>query len=175
MNIELLGGFRPVWNWQHTSQKALDVLENQLRQRLHEQGDSEARAQLEQLVPCREELENFAFLSLWAVFEEALNTWLAQRTHWAGGVAPDEERIRSGLLRRIQHWGMAEKIDALQPLLGSDNTQDLHGLRKWRDWVAHRKIGARPQAISIDMAQSLLISAITQLEMSPQGATHALI
>lgn len=175
MNTELLGGFHPVWNWQRTSEKALDALENQLHQRLHEQGDSEARAELEQLAPCREELENFAILSLWAVFEEALNTWLAQRTHWAGVAMQDEEGIRSGLLRRIQHWGMAEKIDALQPLLGTDNTQHLHGLRKWRDWVAHRKIGARPQAISIDMAQSLLISVMTQLEMRPQSITSALI
>jgi hypothetical protein len=174
MSSDLLQGFKSVWLWKRINQKALDELENSLRRRVDEQDDSEARGELEQLRPCREELENFAILSLWAVFEETLNTWLAQRTHWAGVSTEDDKDVRRGLLRRIQHWSVAEKIDALQPVFGKKVTQDLHDLRKWRDWVAHRKTWPRPQAIDVDMAESLFISVMTCLEMRPDGMVEAL-
>lgn len=175
MNSDLLQGFQPVWNWKRVSQKALDELEASLRRRLEEQEDSEVRGELEQLRPCREELENFTMLSLWAVFEETLNTWLAQRTHWAGASSTQEDKkIREGLLRRVQYWSIAEKIDALKSVLGSDIATDLHDLRRWRDWVAHRKTGPRPQAVDIDMAQDLLIAVLTSLESRPNGTPEAL-
>lgn len=171
---DLLQGFVPIWSWKRVNQKALDELEKSLRCRLDQQDDSEARAELDQLRPCREELENFVILSLWAVFEETLNTWLAQRTQWSGVTQEMDKGIRDGLLRRIQHWSVAEKIDALKPLFGKDIVQDLHDLRKWRDWVAHRKTGPRPKAVDIEMAQSLFIAALTRLELCPVGVVDAL-
>ncbi|MBF0257201.1 MAG: hypothetical protein HQL47_12255, partial [Gammaproteobacteria bacterium] len=165
---------RSVWTWQFINQKALDELENSLRRRLDEQDDSEARDELEQLRICREELENFAILSLWAVFEETLNSWLAQRTYWAVASEEGDRNIRESLLRRIQHWSMAEKIDALQPVFGNEVTHNLQNLRKWRDWVAHRKTGPRPEAVDADMAESLFSEVIAQLEVYPEDRMVAL-
>lgn len=168
-------GFEGVWSWRRVNQKALDELEASLRRRLENGEDSEAQDELEQLRPCYEELENFVVLSLWAVFEETLNTWLAQRTQWAGTWTEDDRKIREGLVRRIQHWSITEKIDALQPVFSKDVTQDLHDLRKWRDWVAHRKTGPRPRAIDVDMAESLFIAVITRLEMPRNDKVESLI
>lgn len=174
MFSEFYQQFAPIWNWQRVSQKALDELESSLRHRWEMHDDSEAHAELEQLRPCREELENFAVLSLWAVFEETLNTWLAQRTHWAGASSGDDQEIRKGLLRRIQYWGIAEKIDCLKPVLGLETIQNLHDVRRWRDWVAHRKTGPRPRAVDLEMAQSLLISALIRLKMRSDEVLNAL-
>ena len=175
MSSDLSQGFAPVSSWTRVNQKALDELENSLRRRVYVYDDSEARAELEQIGPCREELENFAILSFWAVFEETLNTWLAQRTYWAGVSFENDEDVRKGLLRRIQYWTVAEKIDALKPLFGKELANDLHALRRWRDWVAHRKAGPRPSVVDIEMAQSLFISALTRLEMYPKGAAESLV
>lgn len=175
MSSELLHHFQPVWGWMRTNHKALDALEYNLFRQLEEQEDSGAQAELNQLRLCRQELENFAILSLWAIFEEALNQWLSQRTHWAGVIAAHDQEIRKGLLRRIQYWSIAEKIDALKPVFGKENTSNLHALRSWRDWVAHRKAGPRPEACDIEMAQSLLLAALTRLEMYPAGTAEALV
>ena len=71
------------------------------------------------------------------------------------------------------HRVAVRAIDVLT-LIGEDVTKNLHAVRKWRDWVAHRKAGARPAAVDLEMAQSLLIAALTRLEMCPIGQAKAL-
>ncbi len=173
-----LDRFQAVWRWHRIAVRALDVLENEVKQRPESHveaitGESQ-QVVLTQVGDCRDELENFALLSLWALFEEAINDWLTQRVQWVGAVPELDEGMRKGLSKRVQHWSISEKIDALKALIGEDVTKDLHAVRKWRDWVAHRKAGARPAAVDFEMAQSLLTTALASLEMCPIGEAEAL-
>lgn len=173
-----LDRFQAVWTWHRVAIHALNVFEQDVQ--VHPEGHlDELQAESQQSIlshvgMCREELDDFALLSLWALFEEAVNNWLTQRVKWAG-VAPElDAGIRKGLAKRVQHWTIGEKIDALKPLTGEDVTKDLHAVRKWRDWVAHRTAGARPAAVDFEMAQSLFIAVLTRLEMCPMAEAEAL-
>ncbi len=170
--------FQAVWDWHRVAVRAIDVFENEVKQRPESHVDTitseSPQVVLSQIGGCRDEFENFALLSLWALFEEAINDWLTQRVQWASVVPELDEGLRKGLSKRVQHWSITEKIDALKTLIGEDVTKNLHAVRKWRDWVAHRKAGARPAAVDLEMAQSLLIAALTRLEMCPIGQAKAL-
>lgn len=164
--------FEAVWMWHRVAVRALDVFEHSAVE--HPQQHIEAlqtespASVLAGIQTCREEMENFALLSLWALFEEAINDWLIQRVRWVGAAVPAlDNGIRQALQRRIQHWTIGEKIDALKAVVGDDTTRELHKVRKWRDWVAHRKAGARPAACDFEMAQSLFTAVLAELERCP--------
>ena len=175
-NIERL---QATFQWYRITLLALDVLEQDIKndpeKHLAQLQAESQNSILKQMGKSREELENFALLSFWALFEEILNEWLAQRTQWSGAGQEFDKNICDGLLRRIQHWGITEKIDALKPLLGQEITKNLHTLRRWRDWVAHRKAGARPVAVDFNMAQSLIVAALTALELYPDDKQQAIV
>lgn len=175
MSSDFFEKFNSVWVWKRISQKALDELEISLRNRLDTESDSEAHDELMQLKTCREEFENFTVLSLWTVFEEFLNTWIAKRTQWVSTSTEYDETIRSSLLRRIEYWGIAEKINTLKPIIGSEHIKDLHRLRLWRNWIAHSKVGARPEAMDVEMIESLFRSIVIQLERLSHDESKALL
>ncbi len=166
--------FLDILNWMPIGQKALDAPQADLRKRMKTDEDSEAREELGHVGSCRGALEDFAILSMGAVFEELLNTWLIQRLRWVGASTEDDSEIRQGLLRRIQSWSIAEKIDALQPIL-QEQTKDLQELRKWRNWVAHDKKSPRPTAIDVDSAVTLLEAVMTKLPLCPHDRMEPLI
>lgn len=175
--------FEAVWSWHRVACCALNVFEKALNnpeKHLSELAELAAESESSVLLHlgiCRAEMENFALLSLWAIFEEAINDWLTQRVKWVGVASelPElDEDIRKGLAKRVQHWTIGEKIDALKKLIGEDSAKDLHAVRKWRDWVAHRKTGARPIAVDFEIAQSLLIGVLMRLETCPESDAEAL-
>lgn len=173
-----LDRFQAVWTWHRVAVRALNVFEQDVK--VHPEGhldDLRAESQQSVLVHvamCRDELEDFVLLSLWALFEEALNDWLAQRVKWAGVTSEFDQGIRSGLAMRVQRWDISEKIKALNPLIGEETAKSLRAVLEWRNWVAHRKTGARPAAVDLEMAQSLFIAVLTRLELCPVREAEAL-
>ena len=170
--------FDSVLAWYRVSTQALDVFEVEARER-PERHVAEVAAESQQEVlagigASREELENFALLSLWAMFEEVINDWLLRRVRWVRSGENLDPRLQAGLARQVTHWRTAEKIEALAMLLGEETARDLQTVRKWRDWVAHRKRGARPTAVDFETAQALFDAVLTQLEACPMGDSCAL-
>ncbi len=174
-----LDRFDAVWTWHRVATHALDLFETEVRdhpeKHLNALAAQSQQDVLSHVSVGRDELENFALLSLWALFEEAINDWLAQRTQWVGGVQDCDQTLRGGLLRRIQHWSIGEKIDAFKPLLGSEFVKNLHTIRTWRDWVAHRKKGPRPAAVDFATAQTLLEETVRQLQACSSKSAQALV
>lgn len=170
--------FDAVWSWYRVSVQALEVFEVEARERPERHlRDLAAESQQEVLAgigTSRDELENFALLSLWAVFEETINGWLLRRIHWIQATPESDRRITTGLQRQVIHWRVAEKIDALALLIGEDAARNLQTVRKWRDWVAHRKTGPRPTAVDFETAQTLFEAVLTELEDCPQGESASL-
>lgn len=170
---------RSVWTWQRTAARALDLFEREVSEQPNRHLDTRwattEQELLGQIGHCRSELENFALLSHWAIFEEFVNDWLIRRTHWAGVSLESDDRVRKGLSRRIQHWGFEEKLITLKPILGDKLAMELNALRRWRDWVAHRKQESRPESLDFDQAQSLMIAALTRLELMPVNAAEVLL
>ena len=170
---------RSVWTWQRTAARALALFEREVGEQPERHLDTRwattEQELLGQIGRCRSELEDFALLSHWAIFEEFVNDWLIRRTHWAGVSSEKDDRVRKWLSRRIQHWSFEEKLTALKPILGEELALELNALRRWRDWVAHRKQEPRPEALDFDQAQSLLTAALTRLEMMPVNAAEVLV
>jgi hypothetical protein len=169
---------RAVWQWQRTAARALDGFEREVREQperyIDPQWATNEQELLQQIGRCREELEDFALLSHWAIFEAFVNDWWIRRTRWAD-IHPDaDEKVKSGLAKRIEHWSFEDKLMALKPWLGDELTAQLNALRRWRDWVAHRKQGPRPDTLDFDQAQSLLIAAITKFELVGDGVEEEL-
>lgn len=181
MTTSSIARFQAVWDWYQVAVHALDVFEEDIQlnpdRHLAMLGVDAVQSISLNLQSSRDELENFALLSLWALFEEAVNDWFAQRIFWAGSAAELDEMIRGSLLKRIQHWTIVEKIDALKQLLGGDVVRDLHAVRKWRDWVAHRKLNsdARPQVVEFSVVQVLFIDALSNMNAYPSVGAKGLI
>lgn len=159
--------------WYRLTNRALDVFEVEARER-PEQHLQAVVADSKQLVlagigTCRDELENFALLTLWSMFEETINEWLVGRVRWMRTRPEGDPGLQAGLERQLRFWRVSEKIDALGVLIGADAAKDLQTVRQWRDWVAHRKTDARPTAVDFETAQSLIAAALNALDECPTG------
>jgi len=171
-----LDRFQAVWNWHRVAYRALDVFERDVRTHPEDHLDA-LRAESQQTAllntgMCRDELEDFALLSLWAVFEDAINAWLIQHVRWIDVQDAFDQKMRSQLTKRLERWSVEEKIDVLKPLVGVEAAQNLQAIRRWRDWVAHRKTTARPEAVDFESAQSIFVAVLTRLEMTPDGVKN---
>jgi len=170
---------RSVWTWQRTAARALDLFEREVGEQPERHLDARwattEQELLGQIGRCRSELEDFALLSHWAIFEEFVYDWLIRRTYWAGVSSEKDDCVRKGLSRRIQYWSFEEKLTALKPILGKELALELNALRRWRNWVAHGKQEPRPVSFNFDQAQSLLTAALTRLESVPVNAAKVLV
>ena len=178
MNIQI-DRFESVWAWHRVATLALDHFEAEIRKDFDAWADAFAGDSHHCIVSSvnasRDELDNFVLLSTWAIFEQSVNDWLASRTYWALGVENCDKSFRLGLLRRIEHWTVSEKIDALKPLLGNELIEDLHCLRRSRDWVAHRKSNCdKPRGLALSSLQLTIEEVLNRMSFCSQGELQAL-
>lgn len=92
------------------------------------------------ITACKQAVEDFAILSMWAVFERRLIARLEGECQKMQGTQPSE--FNRGVFEKVcnvvEYWRIDEALDLIKPLVGGDIAGQAKGIKKYRDWVAHR-------------------------------------
>ncbi len=92
------------------------------------------------ITTCKQAAEDFAILSMWAVFERRLIKRLEEECYKMQGTQPTEfnQRVFEKISSTIEYWRIDEAIDLIKPLVGGNLAGQAKSIKKYRDWVAHR-------------------------------------
>jgi len=92
------------------------------------------------ITDCKQVAEDFAILSMWAVFERRLIARLEDECYKMQGSQPTEfnQRIFEKISSAIEYWRVDEALDLIKPMVGSDLAGQAKSIKKYRDWVSHR-------------------------------------
>jgi hypothetical protein len=94
----------------------------------------------EQLTMCHDESENFAVLSMWAVFERFIIDYLRDKGRHLMEIEPKglSEPFYSQLEASVEYWRIEDILDILKGVVDSRLIGDAKNIKKYRDWVAHK-------------------------------------
>jgi len=94
----------------------------------------------ERLRMCHDESENFAILSMWAVFERFVVDYLREKGRCLMAVEPTglSEPFYSQLELTVEYWRIEDILDILKGIVDARLIGAAKNIKKYRDWVAHR-------------------------------------
>jgi hypothetical protein len=147
--VEAIDQVSRIWN---LTQDALSIVMREVRKQskntettshilartgFEERALSQAEADI---TDCKQTAEDFAILSMWAVFERRLVTRLEDECYKMHGSQPTEfnQRVFEKISSTIEYWRVDEALDLIKPLVGGDLAGQAKSIKKYRDWVAHR-------------------------------------
>lgn len=92
------------------------------------------------IAACKQAAEDFAILSMWAVFERRLIVRLEDECQKMQGTQPTafNQRVFEKISHTIERWRIDEALDLIKPMVGGDLAGQAKSIKKYRDWVAHR-------------------------------------
>lgn len=123
----------------------------------------------EEVRTCRQAAEDFAILSMWAIFERQLikrleHECLKMKLEDASGF---NQGLFEKLLKAIEYWKIGEALDLAKPLVGSELIGQIKQVKQYRDWIAHRNPRKpTPTKTDADTVERLLCQAIQALGRS---------
>jgi hypothetical protein len=103
------------------------------------------------ITECKQAAEDYAILSMWAIFERHLIIRLECECQKMLQIQPTDfnQRVFEKMTSTIEYWRIDEAIDLIKPLVGSDLAGQAKSIKKYRDWVAHRN-PRKPTPAKID-------------------------
>lgn len=89
---------------------------------------------------CQQANEDFAILSMWAIFERRLFSRLEEECQKMQGTRPSEfnNAVFKKIYETVEYWRIDDAIDLIKPLVGSDLAGQAKNIKKYRDWVVHK-------------------------------------
>lgn len=94
----------------------------------------------ERITTCHDESENFAILSLWAVFERFLIDYLVTKGQPLRSISPTTlaEGIYETFESAVEYRRIDEILDLFKGVVDSNLIGNAKNIKKYRDWVAHK-------------------------------------
>jgi hypothetical protein len=144
------------------------------------QNDSSIDDLLRTIETAKEENENYAILSMWAIFEQCVQEYIECSTRFMAYSALTNsslemtmgvKELETYIIGKSERWTLNEKLQvALIPLIGGEKTKRLELIKKYRDWVAHRSSKKEtPSKTQPNEAYLQLSTTIEALEKSMQS------
>ncbi len=92
------------------------------------------------IAACQQATQDFAILSMWAVFERRLISRLEEECQKMQGTQASEfnSLVFKKIANTVEYWRIDEALDLIKPLVGADLAGQAKSIKKYRDWVAHR-------------------------------------
>lgn len=89
---------------------------------------------------CREEVEDYAIVALWAVFERFLINYLQTRGLPLQDVPPTafSEPFFEKFEIEVERWRMVEILDLFKSIVDPQLIGMAKQIKKYRDWLAHK-------------------------------------
>lgn len=137
---------------QPNRQGGSNVLANTL---FEERGQQELKADI---AVCKQAAEDFAILSMWAIFERRLIARLEDECRKMTIAPPDEfnQRVLGKVVEAVEYWRIDEALDLIKPLVGSNLAGQTKQIKRYRDWVAHQN-PRKPTPARIDVPTATVI------------------
>jgi hypothetical protein len=103
------------------------------------------------ITECKQAAEDYAILSMWAIFERHLIIRLEYECEKMQVIPPTafNQRVFEKMTSTIEYWRIDDAIDLIKPLVGGDLAGQAKSIKKYRDWVAHRN-PRKPTPAKID-------------------------
>lgn len=111
-----------------------------------------------EMVLCKQAADDFAILSLWAIFERRLMTRLEDECRKMQDILPStfNQTVLNKVIDTVEFWRIDEALDLIKPLVGGDLVGQAKQIKRYRDWVAHRN-PHKPIPAQIDPATAIVI------------------
>ncbi|AFM26903.1 hypothetical protein [Desulfomonile tiedjei] len=89
---------------------------------------------------CRKEVEDYAIVALWAVFERFLIEYLQTKGLPLRDVPPTafSEPFFEKFEIEVERWRIVEILDLFKPIIDPDLLGKAKQIKKYRDWLAHK-------------------------------------
>lgn len=120
-------------------------------------------------------LDDLAIVVLFSVFESQV------RLHVLEGIEAERQRIQNRAIRQAVEDALDKVAEGsffhvLQPFKDphADLVEHVNQVRRYRNWVAHGKAGAKPENVEPHIAYERLRSFLALLEESPITTTRTL-